>query len=104
MDKIFTRVCRLNDLEENRAMVASVEGKQILLTKVDGGVFAVENHCTHEDFPLGEGEIVDGQIQCRHHGGRFDIKTGRATQIPAVVDLKTFEVRIDNNDILVAIR
>lgn len=99
----YQKLCTVNELEENKLVVVETEGKNILVTKINGEFYAVENNCTHENLPLNGGEIYQGQIQCPHHGARFDLKTGKATQFPAVVELKTYEIKIENDDVLVVL-
>jgi 3-phenylpropionate/trans-cinnamate dioxygenase ferredoxin subunit len=99
----YQKVCDVNDLEENQTLVVEVNGENILIGKIGDKFYAVENNCTHDNRPIGEGQIHQDQIQCPHHGARFDIRTGKALQIPAVVDLRTYEVKVENKDVLVAI-
>ena len=103
MKATYQKVCNVNDLEENQTIVVETKGKNILITKINGELFAVENNCTHENLPLDGGQVFKGQIQCPHHGARFDIKTGKPTQFPAVVDLKTYKVKVENKNVMVAL-
>ena len=103
MDKTYYKACGLDELQNNLTVAAEVNGKSILLAKVKDDVYAIENNCTHENLPMGEREIVNREIQCPRHGARFDIKSGKATQIPGVIDLKTYDVKIKNNDVFVAV-
>ena len=103
MEATFQKLCRVDELGENQTIVVEIKGKNILVTRINGEFYAVENRCTHENLALAGGQIYEGQIQCPHHGARFDIKTGKATQLPAVMDLKTYEVKIDNNNVMVAL-
>ena len=60
---------------------------------VDGRVHASDGLCTHGRTHLCNGLVIDGQIECPKHNGRFDIATGRAVVAPATVDLMTYEAR-----------
>jgi len=102
LEKVYVKVCKYEDLKEDQTVI-EIEGKNVLLIKLDGNVYALENKCTHERLPLNGGDIYDGQIQCPHHGARYEIKSGRATQFPAVMDMKTYDVKIENDDVLVAL-
>ncbi|UCD18386.1 MAG: non-heme iron oxygenase ferredoxin subunit [Candidatus Zixiibacteriota bacterium] len=104
MDKSYVKACRLGDVKENQATLTRVNGSEVLLIKMDGEVYACDSYCTHESTPLGEGEVINGEIQCMRHGARFDIKTGRATQMPAVIDIKTYAVKIVNDDVFIALQ
>jgi len=103
METVFHKLCNVNDIKENQTIAVEIKGENILVARINNLFYAVENNCTHENMPLGEGEIFDGQIQCPHHGARFDVKNGKATQFPAVVDLKRYEIKIDNNNVMVAL-
>ena len=53
--------------------------KQIALFKVDDGLFAIDNRCPHEGYPLKEGTVEKGNcvLTCQWHNWKFDLKTGR---------------------------
>ena len=99
----FVKVCRLDDIEEHRTKVVEVDNRMILLARLDGHVYALLNMCTHDGSALGEAKIVEEQIECPRHGARFDIKTGEATRMPAVAELETFDVKIEDGHVLVAV-
>jgi 3-phenylpropionate/trans-cinnamate dioxygenase ferredoxin component len=103
MDNSFVTVCTVGDVKEFRTTLYKVEGKNILLTKIGDGIYAFENKCSHADVPFGEKEVANGQIQCPMHGSCFDIKTGEPKQLPAVEPIKTYDVKIENDNVLVAI-
>jgi 3-phenylpropionate/trans-cinnamate dioxygenase ferredoxin subunit len=53
---------------------------------------------------MSAGSIHGGAtIECAWHGARFDMATGKAIRLPAIKPLKTYEVTIDGDDILVAV-
>jgi len=103
VEATYYKLCNVNDIEDNRTIEVEVNGKSILVAKLDGVFYAMENNCTHESLPIGAGEVHDCQIQCMRHGARFDIKTGRATQLPAVMDLKTYKIKVENNNVMAAV-
>ena len=74
-----------------------------MLARREDEIFALEDRCSHEDFPLSEGEIVDGALECILHGARFDLRTGRALSLPAVRPVKTYRAEIREGDIYVEI-
>jgi 3-phenylpropionate/trans-cinnamate dioxygenase ferredoxin subunit len=69
-------------------------GKSIVLFNLAGRLFAIGDVCTHDNGPVGDGEIEENEIICPRHGGRFDIRTGKATSLPAVVDIPAYPVRV----------
>ena len=67
----------------------------------DGGVHAVEDVCSHEEYPLSEGWIEDHTIECALHGSRFDLLTGEPDSPPALRPVRIFPVRVEGEDVLV---
>jgi 3-phenylpropionate/trans-cinnamate dioxygenase ferredoxin subunit len=102
--KSFIHVCRLDEIEEGKTRVFMVEGREILLASQNGKVYALENICSHDGGILGSGAIVDGQIECPRHGARFDVETGHATRMPAVAEIESYEVKITNGDVFIALK
>ena len=95
-------VGRLEDLAEGAARVVELDGLSIALCRVAGGrVHAIENRCTHDDGPLGEGELVGDRIECPRHGALFDVTTGRAETLPAIGKVACYPVEIVDGEIRV---
>lgn len=80
-----------------------VDGVEVLLCNVDGEIYAVEDVCTHDGGPLDQGELQGCTIMCPRHGATFDVKTGAALTLPAVVPLPTYPVRIEGDTISVEV-
>ena len=64
-------------------------------------VYAIGNVCTHMGGPLAEGKLVENVVQCPWHGSRFDIRTGEVVRAPAMRPESTYEVKVENNNILI---
>jgi 3-phenylpropionate/trans-cinnamate dioxygenase ferredoxin subunit len=78
-----------------------VDGVEVLLCNVDGDLYAVADVCTHDGGPLDQGELQGCQIMCPRHGALFDVTTGRALTLPAVMPLETYTVRVEGEDVFV---
>ena len=78
-----------------------VEGESLALARVDGDIYCIDNICTHDGGPLGEGELEGTALECPRHGARFDVCTGRALSFPAVVPVNAYDVKIEGQDVLV---
>jgi len=98
----FTAVATLADFAASDAIAVNIGTKQIAIYLVAGEVFATDNHCTHGDAKLCEGFLEGHEIECPHHQGRFDIRTGAATCAPAEVALATYPARIEGQRVRVA--
>lgn len=92
---------KINEIPLGAHKAITINGTPIVLFNLEGEYYAIENRCTHEDFPLSEGCIIDNQISCPLHGARFNIKTGVVTAPPAFEDVATFAVRIVDDNIQV---
>ncbi len=85
-------------LEEKGTLVAKVDGKQIALFLQGGRIYACNNRCPHEGYPLSEGHIASGCIlTCNWHNWKFDLSTGET--LVGGDQLITYETRQDDNDI-----
>jgi Na+-transporting NADH:ubiquinone oxidoreductase subunit F len=74
-------------------------GEQYAVYRLDDGYHAMSNKCSHAGAKLSKGFVIDGQIECPAHNGRFDIRTGEATLSPACDKMRTFPVRIQNGEV-----
>ena len=87
IDEFWTRMpdraVTSGDLAEGELLGASVDGRPMLLAKVQGEIFALSNKCPHRGFPLHHNGRLDGHtITCAYHGGQFDIRTGGCVKHP----------------------
>jgi nitrite reductase/ring-hydroxylating ferredoxin subunit len=80
-----------------------LEGVKVLLSNLEGEVHAVSGVCTHEDYDLSEGFILDGVVVCTLHLSQFDLKTGEVYNPPATVPLRVLNVKIQEDAIFVEV-
>jgi 3-phenylpropionate/trans-cinnamate dioxygenase ferredoxin subunit len=97
----FVRVASQNDVPPGEVRVFSANGSNIALANVGGTFYAVQDVCTHDGGPLGEGYIWEDEIECPRHGARFDIKTGKVTALPAVLPIRTYAVQLEGDEVMV---
>jgi len=71
------------------------QGQSILVLKLDGQYYAMDNQCTHQNFPLEEGDLEDGVLTCPYHGATFCVRTGAVKAAPAFEDLRTYPTRVE---------
>ncbi len=102
-DGDFEKVAALDELPDHTPVSFELaNGDEICLVKVRGEVFAFENRCTHAEFPMSDGEIVDDYvIECGLHGAQFDVRTGEVVELPATDRLPCYPVKVDKGDIWV---
>jgi 3-phenylpropionate/trans-cinnamate dioxygenase ferredoxin component len=100
----FVRLASLSELEVDRGhrVELSDDGEvAVALVRAEDGVYATEDRCSHEDYPLSEGWIEDHTLECALHGSRFDLQTGEPDSPPAVRPVRVFPVRVEGEDVLV---
>src|SRR5436190_10856644 len=97
----FVPVAKTSDLSDPCRLLLEVEDRIVVLFKVGGQFFCIDDVCTHDGGPLSEGRLEDHAIACPRHGAKFDIRTGKALTMPATVDTAAHEVKIEGEDILV---
>jgi nitrite reductase/ring-hydroxylating ferredoxin subunit len=98
----FVRVAGRGEIRAGEMMAVEVEGDPVLLCNVDGEYYAVHDECTHECFPLSEGTLKGHCVTCLLHGARFDVRNGEVLALPAYGPVKTYAVRVEGDDILIA--
>ena len=87
-------VCSTDELPPGERLFIEIGDDPVVIINVHGEYFAVADVCTHDDGPLGEGDVEDHQIVCPRHGARFDIRTGEVMALPAVKDVTAYPVRV----------
>ncbi len=97
----YLTVGRLSELPDNSLRGIEVDGVRIVLARVGDEVHALHDQCSHEEFPLSDGEIVGKQVTCLLHGARFDLQTGAPKALPAVRPVRVYECRVAGDEIQV---
>ena len=99
----FVAVAKLEDVPAGSKKLVEVNGAPILLCNTAGRIFAVTNICSHAEEALDCGRMRNGWIACPVHGARFDLETGQPMNPPATLPIKTYEVRITDDMIEIAV-
>ncbi len=97
----FVSVATVDELKPGERMVVELGRHWVAIFNVEGTYYAIEDVCTHDDGPLAEGELKGCIIACPRHGATFDIRTGKVLSAPAMVDVKSYEVQIQGENIQV---
>ncbi|MYI56143.1 MAG: Rieske 2Fe-2S domain-containing protein [Acidimicrobiia bacterium] len=100
------RLCGRDDLGDGEARCFAVEGRRVALARIDEEFFAVDDTCSHADFSLSEGDVdVDEcALECPAHGSLFDLRTGEALTLPAVVPVVVHDVATSDDGVFVTLR
>ncbi len=98
----LVKVATVEQLPVGKVMTVEVDGDEIALFNVDGKLYAINNTCSHQGGPLGEGEVDDNIVTCPWHGWQYDVTTGTSTNSPDV-RIPTYPVVVEGDDIKLSI-
>lgn len=90
----FLPVASLAELPPGERLFIEVDGKQVVIFNIAGSLFAIGDLCTHDNGPLGDGQLEGHDVICPRHGARFDIRNGKAIALPAGVDIPAYPLRV----------
>ena len=99
----YVAVAGVDELENGERLIMEIDGLPVAVFRIAGEYFAIADLCSHDDGPVAEGELADHEIECPRHGARFDLRSGKALSLPAVVDIPAYPVRIEGGEILIGL-
>jgi naphthalene 1,2-dioxygenase system ferredoxin subunit len=99
----WVSICKVSDAIEPHGLACQVEGQEIAVFIVDGKRFATSNICTHQLAYLTDGYVDGEYVDCPMHQGRFHIPTGAAIDGPVSEPLRTFQIRVQGDEVQVAL-
>jgi 3-phenylpropionate/trans-cinnamate dioxygenase ferredoxin subunit len=93
----------IHDIPVGKVKLVFSEAEELRLAvcNVDGEYYAIEDVCTHDGGPLDQGDLQGDEIECPRHGACFNVRTGQATRMPAVMPVLTYPVKIEGDRVLV---
>ena len=96
----LVKIAETKEVSPGTGKVVEAEGFSIALFNVAGTFCAIDNTCTHQGGPLGEGELAGEVVTCPWHGAKFNVKTGAVLESPARKGVQSFPVTVQGNDVL----
>lgn len=99
----FLEIAPASELPNGERLFVDLGDKPIVIFNLAGQFFAIGDVCSHDDGPLGDGMIEGFNVVCPRHGGEFDVRSGQAVQMPAVVDIPAYPVRVVDGMIQVGV-
>ena len=70
-------VGKVSDITSGKMVMVSADGKDILVTNVNGNYYAMDDTCTHAGAGLSDGSLDGSTVTCPWHGSTWDCKTGK---------------------------
>jgi len=99
----FVEIAPASELPNGERLFIEIEGRMIVIFNIAGQYFAIADVCSHDDGPVGEGDLEGYNITCPRHGAQFDVRTGKVTQMPAVVDIPAYPVQVRDGNLFIGI-
>jgi 3-phenylpropionate/trans-cinnamate dioxygenase ferredoxin subunit len=91
----FVAVARADEVPPGDVKVVQAGSRSLCLGHCEDGTWgAIDNVCTHDGGALGEGELLDCQVECPRHGAQFDLLSGEVRSLPAVFPVNAYPVRV----------
>jgi 3-phenylpropionate/trans-cinnamate dioxygenase ferredoxin subunit len=97
-DLVFVPIARA-DLAPGQVRVVTHAGWRYAVCNVNGTYHVVDDTCTHDDGPLGEGTLDGCAIVCPRHGARFDVRDGRVLSMPAASPIRSYSTRVEEGQV-----
>ena len=96
-------VAKVTEFEDGSCKAVAVNDERVAVFRVGNAFYAIEDRCSHADVPLSEGWIDAEKncVSCPWHGAQFDLATGAALNLPAVLPVKAFEVAVEGDSVVV---
>jgi len=95
----FVSIGGADQLPNGERLFVEIDNLPIVVFNIGGQLYAIGDVCSHDDGPLGDGDVEGMEVICPRHGARFDIRSGKVTALPAVEDIPAYPVRVVDGEI-----
>jgi len=99
MNKPFVAVAAVDAIAPGKFVKMDVDGLPVIIARVEDRYYAVEDNCSHEDYPLSYGCLDGKRIKCSLHGSRFSLETGQPEEEPADEPIATYRVEVADGQV-----
>jgi 3-phenylpropionate/trans-cinnamate dioxygenase ferredoxin subunit len=99
----FVAIASRFEVADGERLFVQVDDLPIVVFNIAGNLFAIGDVCSHDDGPLGDGDLDQFEVTCPRHGAVFDVRSGKVLSLPAIVDIPAYPVRIEDDQILVGV-
>ena len=94
-------LCPASDVEPDTPVRALLDNLAYAVFSLNGQFYVTQDQCTHGPGSLAEGFVMDTEIECPFHQGRFDIRTGQPTAAPCTEALRIWTVHVVDGQICI---
>ena len=100
----WIKVCNTNEISDNQIFPFDHGEDKIMLVKKDGKISALDRICTHAEADLSTGILSESGITCPLHLSVFNLENGSPQNLPAENPLKTYNLKIEENEIYLEVQ
>lgn len=95
----FVPIGSPDQLPNGERLFVEIDDLEIVVFNIGGQIYAIADVCSHDEGPLGDGDLEGLEVVCPRHGARFDVRTGKVTSLPAAIDIPAYPVRVVDGQI-----
>lgn len=100
----WVRACAVGDLSADTGRKVELQGvPAIAVFRLDDGIFAIADLCSHGAASLSEGIVENGVVECPFHSGTFDVRTGKPLTFPCTEPVRSYPVRVAGDEVHVLV-
>ena len=99
----WIKVCSTGSLGQGEMFSFDHNEKKLLLTNMNGKIFATDRICTHAEADLANGILTENGLTCPLHLSVFNMDDGKPQNLPAENPLQTYRIKIEDNYILIEV-
>ena len=89
-------------MRDRRPIVTRIGVVKVVVVKVDGELYALNNSCPHAGGSLGHGPVQGRALVCPVHQWRFDVESGQCDLHPIYV-AKRYPVEVRHGEVFVGV-
>ena len=99
----WIKACSIDSLGQGEMFSFDYNKKKLLLTNMNGKIFATDRTCTHAEADLSNGILTENGLTCPLHLSVFNMDDGTPQNPPAENPLQTYRTKIEDNNILIEV-
>ena len=99
----WVKACKKDEVASGELFSFDHNEKKILLANLDGKLYATDRICTHAEADLSTGMLSEEGVRCPLHLSVFNLQTGEPQNPPAENALKTYNIKINENEVYVEV-
>jgi 3-phenylpropionate/trans-cinnamate dioxygenase ferredoxin subunit len=99
----FITVAPVEELPNGGRLFVEIDEELLVIFNIAGKYYAIADVCSHDDGPLGDGDLEGFEVKCPRHGATFDVRTGQVLSLPAIEDIPAYPTRVVDGQIEVGL-